>query len=89
MAYEFRLDQNYPNPFNPSTNIRIGLTQRSWVTLSVLNTLGQNVAQLVKDNEEPGYHEIRFDGSGLASGVYFYRLQAEGLVKSKRLVILK
>jgi len=68
------LSQNFPNPFNPSTTIRYGLPHRSQVSLVVYNTLGQLVSQLVNGEEEAGYHEVKFQGSGLSSGVYFYRL---------------
>jgi hypothetical protein len=74
LAYE--LMQNYPNPFNPSTTITYGLPTRSRVALAVYNTLGQQVALLQNGEQDAGYHEVRFDASGLASGVYFYRIQA-------------
>ena len=83
------LFQNYPNPFNPSTTIRFGLAARAQVTLTVYNTLGQQVALLVNEDQEAGYHEVRFDGSGLASGLYFYRLQAGSHVETKRLLLLR
>ena len=86
---EFRLNQNYPNPFNPSTTIRYALPSRAQVTLTVFNTLGQHVATLVNEIQDPGYHDVRFDGSGLASGVYFYRLQAGDVVQSKKLIVLR
>jgi hypothetical protein len=86
---EFELLQNYPNPFNPSTTIRYSLPQRSHVMLTVFNTLGQQVATLVNGSQDVGYHDVRFDASGLASGVYFYRLHAGGFVQSKRLLLLK
>lgn len=86
---EFKLNQNYPNPFNPSTTIRYALPQRSHVLLAVFNTLGQQVATLVNENEEAGYHDVRFDGSGVASGVYFYRLIAGEYVATKKFVILR
>ena len=83
------LFQNYPNPFNPATTIRYGLPARSHVTLSVFNTLGQRVSTLVDDVEDAGYHDVRFDGMGLASGVYFYRLQAKDFVATKKLLLTK
>ena len=57
--------------------------------LAVYNTLGQIVATLVNGVEEAGYHEVTFDGSTLASGVYFYRIKAEGFVQSKKFVLLR
>jgi hypothetical protein len=83
------LDQNYPNPFNPSTTIRFGVPVRSHVTLTILNILGQQMAQLVDDNKEAGYHEVRFEASGLSSGAYFYRIQAGDFVQTRRLLLLK
>ena len=75
----FILEQNYPNPFNPSTTIRYGLPVQSHVTLTVYNTLGQQVAALVRGEQEPGYHEAVFDAAGHASGVYLCRLQVRAL----------
>jgi hypothetical protein len=85
----FALEQNYPNPFNPTTIIRYALPQARHVRLEVYNTLGQQVAQLVNGGQEAGYHEIQFDSSGLASGVYFYRLQAGTYVETHKLLLLK
>ena len=87
VAYEVM--QNYPNPFNPSTNIRYGLPRKSQVTLSVFNTLGQEVANLVHGEYEAGYHEITFDASGLPSGVYFYRLKAGDFMQTKKSLMLR
>ena len=85
----FALEQNYPNPFNPSTTIRYGLPLRSHVTLTVFNTLGQQVSQLVNGDMEAGYHEVQFDGRGLSSEVYVYRLQAGDYIVSKKMLMLK
>ena len=85
----YELDQNYPNPFNPSTTIRYGLPHKSTVALIVYNTLGQLVAQLVNGEQEAGYHEVQFDGRSLATGVYFYRIQAGDFVQTRRLLLLK
>ncbi len=85
----YELDQNFPNPFNPSTTIRYGLPQKSAVHLSIFNTLGQQVAQIVNGDMDAGHHEVRFDGSSLSSGVYFYRIQAGGFVETKRLMLLR
>jgi hypothetical protein len=86
---DFELYQNYPNPFNPSTTIRYGLPNRSHVTLTVFNTLGQQVVQLVNREMEAGFHEVRFDGVGLSSGPYFYRIQAGKYVETKKLILTK
>jgi hypothetical protein len=85
----FFLEQNYPNPFNPATTIRFALPHRSHVILTVFNTLGQPIANLVNSDVDAGNHEVRFDGSNLASGVYFYRLRAGDFSGTKRFVILK
>jgi hypothetical protein len=86
---EFRLEQNYPNPFNPSTTIKYELPERADVVLNVINTLGQQVATLVQGDKEAGYHEVKFDAAGHASGVYLYRLQAGHFVQTKKLLLLR
>jgi hypothetical protein len=85
----FRLEQNYPNPFNPSTTIRYNLQAGAHVTLTVFNTLGQIVGTLMNGAQDAGYHEVRLDGSGLASGVYFYRIQAGSFVQTKKSILLR
>jgi|WetSurMetagenome_2_1015567.scaffolds.fasta_scaffold09537_2 hypothetical protein len=86
---DFVLDQNYPNPFNPSTTIRYGLPARSRVTLTIFNTLGQQVALLQNGEQEAGYHEARFEGAGVSSGIYFYRIEAGSFVQTRTLVLLR
>jgi hypothetical protein len=85
----FRLDQNYPNPFNPSTTIRYALPRRSFVTLTVLNALGQRVALLESGERDAGIHEVTFDGSNLASGVYVYRVQAGTFAETKKALLVR
>ena len=86
---EYALQQNYPNPFNPTTAIRFSLPRRSHTTLTVFNTLGQQVATLVNGEVEAGYHQVEFNASGLASGVYFYRIQAGDYAQVRRLCLVR
>ncbi len=79
--------QNYPNPFNPATTIRYALPRRSHVTLVVFNILGQKVAELVNGDGNAGQYELQFSAGSLASGVYFYRLQAGTFVKTLSMVL--
>ena len=83
------LEQNYPNPFNPSTALRYSLLAASHVSLKVYNLLGRLVATLEDGDRSAGRHEVRFDASGLASGVYFYTLQAGGMVQTKRMILVR
>jgi hypothetical protein len=85
----FLLYQNYPNPFNPTTTIRYGLPQRSPVTLTIYNMLGQQVALLQNGEQGAGYHEVKFDARNLGSGVYFYRLHAGDFVETRRLLLVR
>jgi hypothetical protein len=85
----YQLNQNYPNPFNPTTQIRYGLTADVLVALKVYNAFGQTVAILVDEVQSAGYHEAFLDGRELASGVYYYRLQAGPYSDTKKLIIMK
>jgi photosystem II stability/assembly factor-like uncharacterized protein len=85
----FSLCQNYPNPFNPTTIISYQLPVASDVRLIVHDVLGREVAVLVNERRDAGVHEIKFDGSHLASGVYFYRMKAGAYVETKRLQLLR
>ena len=80
---------NYPNPFNPATTVRFTVQHRSPVTISVHNTLGVQVATLLDSHMDAGTHEVRFDGTELASGVYLVRLRAGEHVATQRCVLLR
>lgn len=86
---QFVLEQNYPNPFNPTTTIRFSLPFSTYVSISVFNLLGENVAELLNGNLNAGYHEITFDGSKLTSGIYFYQLKAGDYKATKKFIITK
>lgn len=83
------LHQNYPNPFNPTTTISFTLSRSAFVTLRVFDVRGRTVATLVHDDLPAGNHRNVFDGAGLASGVYFYRLQAGEAAQTRRMLLLK
>jgi GH35 family endo-1,4-beta-xylanase len=85
----FALSQNYPNPFNPTTVIRYQIPVASDVKLAVYDVLGREVSVLVNEKKAPGSYEARFDGSGLSSGVYLYRLVAGSFALSRKLVLMK
>jgi hypothetical protein len=82
------LGQNYPNPFNPSTTIKFELPRASEVRLSVFDILGREVSVLVNERRDAGVHEVKFDGTGLASGAYFYRLQVGDFVQARKLMLV-
>jgi hypothetical protein len=84
-----QLLQNYPNPFNPSTTIGYNLPHKTTVQLTVSSTLGQQVAILQNAEQEAGYHEVKFDGRNLSSGVYFYRIEAGPFVETKKLLLVR
>jgi hypothetical protein len=85
----FSLEQNYPNPFNPVTQIAFEIPRAGEVTLDVFDLLGRRVAELVNAKLEMGPHRVVFDGSELASGIYFYRLEAGEFTQTKKLMLLK
>jgi len=85
----FTLSQNYPNPFNPSTQISYSVPKSGHVSLKIYNMLGQLVTTLFEGIQQVGNYKADFDGSKLASGVYVYKLQAENVTISKKLVLMK
>lgn len=86
---EYKLGQNYPNPFNPTTNIAYSVPKHSHITLKVYNNLGQEVSTIFSGNQNAGNYIATFDGTGLATGVYMYRLQSENVSISKKFILMK
>ncbi|UCE18918.1 MAG: T9SS type A sorting domain-containing protein, partial [Gemmatimonadota bacterium] len=86
---EYGLAQNYPNPFNPVTSIAYSLPQAAKVKVVVYNTLGQIVSELVNTDQEAGHHVVKWDARDLASGVYFYRIEANDFTATRRMVLMK
>lgn len=85
---EFLLN-NYPNPFNPQTKIKFYVPERTFVKLRVFDLLGDELEILVNEEKDSGYHEIVFDGSELPSGIYFYTLQTQDFIQTRKMVLLK
>lgn len=86
---KFELTQNYPNPFNPSTSISFTIPQSSNVKLSVFNLLGQEVQNLVNGFLEAGSHTVSFDAKNLNSGIYLYKLEANGFTQTRKMTLIK
>jgi predicted outer membrane repeat protein len=85
----FYLSDNYPNPFNPATNIKYSIPVTEHVTLKIYDPMGKKVADLVDEIETPGDYKVKFNASGIASGVYFYTLSAGPFRQTKKLLLLK
>lgn len=85
----YSLYQNYPNPFNPDTKIKFQIIKTGNVRLTVYDRLGREVASLVNEILQPGVYETDFDASGYASGMYFYRILAEGYSETKSMILIK
>ncbi|MEK7251079.1 MAG: T9SS type A sorting domain-containing protein [Bacteroidota bacterium] len=89
LPFAFALHQNYPNPFNPTTTIRYDLPSAGLVSLEVFDILGREVRTLVNEKLQAGSYERTFDASGLASGVYFYRLNAGPFLQTRKFILAK
>ena len=86
---EFKLFQNYPNPFNPSTTFKFSLSKTNRISLKVYNILGQLVDTIVEGHFPEGAHKVMWNASNLAGGIYFYRLEVEDFIASKKLLLVK
>ena len=85
----FDLSQNYPNPFNPSTLIRYQIPSQSQVSIKVYDALGTLIQELVNEDQSAGSYELEFNAEKLASGVYFYRIQAGSFIKTKKMMLVR
>lgn len=83
------MSQNYPNPFNPSTSIRYEVPKLDLVNLKVCDVNGKEIMSLVNELKNPGYYTVKIDGTSLSSGVYYYKLETNGFVQTKKMLLLK
>lgn len=86
---DFELLQNYPNPFNPTTTISFSLPNKSYVKLTVFNSLGQKISTLVSEELSAGLHSFIFDAKNLPSGTYFYTLETNNFTQTKKMTLIK
>ena len=85
----FSLSQNYPNPFNPVTNIRYQIANNTFVCLKIFDILGKEVETLVNETKAPGIYEVNWNAARYSSGVYFYKLQADGFTQTRKMLLTK
>jgi hypothetical protein len=85
---DFVLEQNFPNPFNPSTTFQFSIPSSQFTVLKVYDLIGREVATLVDEQKPAGSHSVRWEASGIASGVYLYKLQSGWFVQTKKLLLL-
>ena len=89
MIDSFELYQNYPNPFNPSTTISYSIPEEGLVRLSIYNTLGELIKELMNEIKEPGYYNINWNAENVNSGVYFLKLEANNFVSTKKMLLIR
>jgi type IX secretion system substrate protein len=89
MVNNYYLYQNYPNPFNPTTEIGYILLERSFVTLSVYNVLGEKVSTLVSETKVAGKYNVKFNAENLSSGIYFYNISVNDFSQTKKMILLR
>ena len=83
------LDPAYPNPFNPTTTIEFSIPQSEFVTVKVYNIVGNEITTLINEELSTGNHSIQWDGSHQPSGVYFVKIESNGFVQTRKMVLLK
>lgn len=89
LSASFELKQNYPNPFNPTTTIAFSLQSENLVSLKIYNIIGQEIKTLLKENFSAGTYSVAFDGTGLTSGIYFYKLEVGNNIDIKKMILMK
>ncbi len=87
--FSYSLEQNYPNPFNPTTSINYSIKNDGFVSLKIYNILGQQVADLVNQDQKAGYYNANFNASNLPSGIYIYTIKTSGFTSSKKMLLIK
>lgn len=85
----FAIAQNYPNPFNPVTNIKYSVPQNTFVRITVFDVLGREVSAPVNEFKTAGSYELSFNASELGSGIYYYRINADGFTDTKKMILVK
>lgn len=88
-SLNYKLYSNYPNPFNPVTNIKYQIGKPGITKIKIFNNLGQLVKNLVDEFKNPGTYEIDFDGTDFASGIYYYRIEANNFITTKKMLLIK
>jgi LruC domain-containing protein/uncharacterized repeat protein (TIGR01451 family) len=89
IADKYSLEQNYPNPFNPSTKISFSVPKNEFVSIKIFDMTGKEIAQLVNNEMNAGTYEYTFNGSSLASGIYFYQIKTPNFTDTKRMTLIK
>lgn len=86
---EYALQQNYPNPFNPSTIFKYSVKSKGFIEISIYDILGRKIETIINKEQNPGTYTVQFDAASLSSGVYFYKLTAEGFSETKKMMLTK
>lgn len=85
----YLLYDNYPNPFNSGTIIKYSLPKNGYVKIKVYDIIGREISTLISGEQKAGTYDIRFNGNGLTSGIYFYRMEVNGFIQTKKFVLVK